>query len=144
MTVIHGGKAKTDKIDSFKIAKLLRGGTFPVAYHSPKSMRAIRGLLRRGMKIIRHDAMLKANVCTRTEPEINWYECRNHHSLNSARCGLTDKCLATLFHRNGMQLNRQQLRLRKRSSICVCRKRNLKAILINEEDALASRLLVNH
>lgn len=44
MKAIHGGKAKTDKIDSFKIAKLLRGGTFPVAYHYPKSMRATRDL----------------------------------------------------------------------------------------------------
>ncbi len=62
MKAIHGGKAKTDKIDSFKIAKLLRGGTFPVAYHYPKSMRATRDLLRRRMKIIRHGAMLKAHV----------------------------------------------------------------------------------
>lgn len=43
---IHGGKAKNDKIDSFKIAKLLRGGNFPVAYHYPKAMRVTRDLLR--------------------------------------------------------------------------------------------------
>ncbi|WP_257254975.1 transposase, partial [Endozoicomonas sp. SESOKO3] len=29
MKAIHGGKAKNDKIDSYKIAKLLRGGNFP-------------------------------------------------------------------------------------------------------------------
>lgn len=31
MKAIHGGKAKNDKIDSYKIAHLLRGGTFPTA-----------------------------------------------------------------------------------------------------------------
>jgi hypothetical protein len=31
MKAIHGGKAKSDKIDSFKIAKILRGGDFPLA-----------------------------------------------------------------------------------------------------------------
>jgi hypothetical protein len=29
MTAIHGGKAKNDKLDSFKIATLLRGGLLP-------------------------------------------------------------------------------------------------------------------
>jgi transposase len=32
MKAIHGGKAKNDKIDAQKIAVLLRGGAFPVAY----------------------------------------------------------------------------------------------------------------
>jgi hypothetical protein len=32
MKAIHGGKAKSDKIDAHKIAALLRGGTFPIAY----------------------------------------------------------------------------------------------------------------
>ena len=31
MKAIHGGKTKNDKIDSFKIAKLLKGGNFPLA-----------------------------------------------------------------------------------------------------------------
>jgi transposase len=31
MKAIHGGKAKNDKIDSHKIAVLLRGGSFPMA-----------------------------------------------------------------------------------------------------------------
>lgn len=62
MKAIHGGKAKNDKIDSFKIAKLLRGGNFPIAYHYPKSMRATRDLMRRRMHITRHSAQLKAHV----------------------------------------------------------------------------------
>ena len=32
MKAVHGGKAKTDKIDAHKIAVLLRGGMLPQAY----------------------------------------------------------------------------------------------------------------
>ncbi len=66
MKAIHGGKAKNDKIDSFKIANLIRGGNFPLAYVYPKSMRATRDLLRRRMKIVRHGADLKAHVVNTT------------------------------------------------------------------------------
>jgi len=62
MKAIHGGKAKNDRIDSFKIAKLMRGGNFPLAYHYPKEMRATRDLMRRRMHIMRHGAQLKAHV----------------------------------------------------------------------------------
>ncbi|HYA13717.1 MAG TPA: transposase, partial [Syntrophales bacterium] len=31
MKAIHGGKTKNDKIDSYKIALLLKGGNFPIA-----------------------------------------------------------------------------------------------------------------
>jgi hypothetical protein len=41
---IHGGKAKNDKIDSEKIAMLLRGGMLPQAYVYPAEMRATRDL----------------------------------------------------------------------------------------------------
>ncbi|WAJ69598.1 IS110 family transposase [Catenovulum adriaticum] len=62
MKAIHGGKAKNDKIDSFKIASLIRGGTFPLAYVYPSNMRATRDLLRRRMRIMRFGADLKAHV----------------------------------------------------------------------------------
>ena len=45
MKAIHGGKAKNDKIDSQKIAALLRGGMLPQAYVYPAKMRATRDLL---------------------------------------------------------------------------------------------------
>ena len=48
MKAIHGGKAKNDKIESLKIATLLRGGMLPQAYVYPARMRATRDLLRRG------------------------------------------------------------------------------------------------
>ncbi len=83
MKAIHGGKAKNDRIDlttmdggnadiagaiylSYKIAKLIRGGNFPLAYVYPKEMRATRDLLRRRTKIVRHGADLKAHVANTT------------------------------------------------------------------------------
>lgn len=66
MKAIHGGKAKNDRIDSFKIANLIRGGNFPLAYVYPKKMRATRDLLRRRMKIVQHGADLKAHVVNTT------------------------------------------------------------------------------
>jgi transposase len=47
MNAIHGGKANNDKIDSQKIAALLRGGMLPKASVSPAERRATRDRLRR-------------------------------------------------------------------------------------------------
>lgn len=47
MKAIHGGKVKNDRVDSRKIADLLRANLFPLAYHYPKEMRPTRDLLRR-------------------------------------------------------------------------------------------------
>jgi transposase len=55
---IHGGKAKNDKIDANKIARLLRGGNFPLAYVYPKGMRETRDLLRRRNSFVRQRAAL--------------------------------------------------------------------------------------
>jgi transposase len=52
MKAIHGGKAKNDKLDAFKIATLLRGGMLPQAYVYPKGMRETRDLLRRRMFLV--------------------------------------------------------------------------------------------
>ncbi len=56
MKAIHGGKAKTDKIDAHKIAVLLRGGMLPQAYVYPKGMRETRDLLRRRSYLVRRRA----------------------------------------------------------------------------------------
>jgi transposase len=56
MKAIHGGKAKTDKIDAKKIAVLLRGGMLPQAYVYPKGMRETRDLLRRRTFLVRKRA----------------------------------------------------------------------------------------
>src|SRR5216683_1743100 len=62
MKAIHGGKAKNDKIDAGKIARLLRGGTFPLAYAYPKGMRETRDLLRRRTYLVRKRAELLTHV----------------------------------------------------------------------------------
>ncbi|KGJ96026.1 IS110 family transposase, partial [Thalassotalea sp. ND16A] len=62
MKAIHGGKAKNDKIDSYKIVSLMRGGNFPLAYTYPSKMRAARDLMRRRTNLVRHGAQLKAHV----------------------------------------------------------------------------------
>lgn len=62
MKAIHGGKAKNDRIDSRKIAGLLRGGTFPTAYVYPKAMRATRDLLRRRNYLTRKRADLLSHI----------------------------------------------------------------------------------
>jgi transposase len=62
MKAIHGGKAKNDKIDSHKIALLLKGGMLPQAYVYPAQMRATRDLLRRRMNLSRQRAHLIAHI----------------------------------------------------------------------------------
>jgi transposase len=59
---IHGGKAKNDQIDTGKIARLLRGGTFPLAYAYPQGMRATRDLLRRRSYLVRQRAALLTHL----------------------------------------------------------------------------------
>ena len=62
MNAIHGGKAKNDKIDSEKIARLLKGGMFPCAYVYPRQWRGTRDLMRRRMRLMRQRAELIAHI----------------------------------------------------------------------------------
>ena len=62
MKAIHGGKAKNDKLDSFKIASLLRGGLLPQAYVYPAAMRATRDLIRRRLHLVRKRGQLLAHI----------------------------------------------------------------------------------
>jgi transposase len=62
MKAIHGGKAKNDKIDSHKIAGLLRGGLLAQAYVYPAAMRATRDLLRRRLHLVRKRGQLLAHI----------------------------------------------------------------------------------
>lgn len=56
MKAIHGGKTKSDAIDSEKIARLIRGGNFPLAHAYPQAHRASRDLLRRRTFLVRRRA----------------------------------------------------------------------------------------
>jgi transposase len=62
MKAIHGGKAKNDKIDSHKIASLLRGGLLPQSYVYPAGMRSTRDLLRRRLHLVRKRGELLAHI----------------------------------------------------------------------------------
>jgi hypothetical protein len=62
MKAIHGGKAKNDRIDSRKIAVLLRGGAIPIAYVYPQGMRATRDLLRRRLFFVRKRSELFSHL----------------------------------------------------------------------------------
>jgi transposase len=62
MRAIHGGKSKNDKIDSMKIAALLKGGLMPQAYTYPRKMRATRDLMRRRNHFMRKRAELFAHI----------------------------------------------------------------------------------
>ena len=62
MKAIHGGKAKNDRLDAAKIAGLLRGGNFPLAYAYPKAKRDTRDLLRRRSFFVRQRGQLIAHV----------------------------------------------------------------------------------
>ncbi len=70
MKVIHGTKTKSDKIDSKKIALLIRAGMFPMAYVYPKEFRATRDLLRRRNYFMRKRAELLVHV-TNTNSQYN-------------------------------------------------------------------------
>jgi transposase len=62
MKLIHGAKAKNDRIDAGKIARLLKGGNFPLAYVYPKGMRETRDLLRRRNHFVRQRAALMTHL----------------------------------------------------------------------------------
>jgi len=62
MKAIHGGKSKNDRIDSEKLARLLRGGMFPMAYVYPEEMRATRDLLRRRLFFVQKRSELMAHI----------------------------------------------------------------------------------
>jgi transposase len=62
MKALHGGKTKNDRLDSYKIAALLRGGNLPYAYVYPRQMRATRDLLRRRLFFARKRGELLAHI----------------------------------------------------------------------------------
>jgi transposase len=90
MKAIHGGKAKNDKIDAYKIASLLRGGNFPLAYVYPSAMRATRDLLRRRMRLMRERAQLLSHV-QNTNSQYNLPEIGQRIAYKANRGGLAER-----------------------------------------------------
>ena len=90
MKAIHGGKTKSDKIDSEKIARLLRGGMLPQAYVYPKEMRATRDLLRRRMWLVRQRGQALAHV-TNTFTQYNVAAPEKKLSYHTHRVGVAER-----------------------------------------------------
>lgn len=90
MKAIHGSKTKNDKIDSHKIAVLLRGGMLPVAYVYPSKMRSTRDLLRRRMFLMRKRAELLAHI-QNTNSQYNLPEFGKKIAYKTNRLGIQDR-----------------------------------------------------
>ncbi len=83
MKAIHGGKAKDDRIDSRKIAGLLRGGMFPLAYVYPPEMRSTRDLTRRRLffvnkraELLKHISMTHQQYNIKQAKQVIRYKCQ--------------------------------------------------------------------
>src|SRR5262245_33618930 len=90
MKAIHGGKTKNDKIDSQKIAVLLRGGLLPQAYVYPAAMRATRDLLRRRTHVMRKRVELLAHI-QNTNSQYNLPEIGTKIAYKANRDGVAER-----------------------------------------------------
>src|SRR5262249_6476246 len=64
MRAVHASKTKSDRQDADAIARLLRGGNFPLAYAYPAERRGLRDLLRTRLRLVRQRAELYAHIHT--------------------------------------------------------------------------------
>ena len=99
MKAIHGGKAKNDKIDSQKIAVLLRGGMLPQAYVYPAAMRATRDLLRRRLHLTRKRAELLAHI-QNTNSQYNLPEIGKKIAYKANRGGVAERFPDPAVHKS--------------------------------------------
>jgi transposase len=99
MKAIHGGKAKNDKIDSQKIAALLRGGMLSQAYVYPAKMRATRDLLRRRTHLMRKRAELLSHV-QKTNSQYNLPEIGKKIAYKANRAGVAERFPDPAVHKN--------------------------------------------
>src|SRR5512132_3039729 len=99
MKAIHGGKAKNDKIDSQKIAVLLRGGMLPQAYVYPAEMRATRDLLRRRMHLAHKRGELLAHV-QNTNSQYNLPAIGKNIAYKANRDGVAERFADPAVHKS--------------------------------------------
>ncbi len=90
LKAIHGGKTKNDKIDSRKIAVILRGGMYPLAYVYPGGMRPTRDLLRRRMYLMHKRAELLAHI-ENTNSQYNLPPFGKKLAYKANRVGIADR-----------------------------------------------------
>ncbi|MBN2316529.1 MAG: IS110 family transposase [Sedimentisphaerales bacterium] len=90
MKAMSGAKIKNDRLDSKKIAKLLRAGMIPMAYVYPKAMRSTRDLLRRRMVFVRHRADLLTHI-QQTNTQYNFPKIGKTLKYTSNREGVAER-----------------------------------------------------
>jgi transposase len=64
LKAVHGSKTKCDRHDAATLARLLRGGNFPLAYADPRERRGLRDRLRARLRLVRQRAELSGHVPT--------------------------------------------------------------------------------
>src|SRR6266545_1241363 len=85
---VHGSKTKCDRHDAQAIARLLRGGNFPLAYAYPKERRGLRDLLRARLRLVRQRAELYGHVHT-ARRQANLPPVANDVKYQSKRAAIT-------------------------------------------------------
>src|SRR5262245_14779532 len=65
---VHTSKTKSDAHDAELLARLLRGGNFPLAYAYPQERRGLRDLLRTRLRLVRQRAELSGHIPTLRRP----------------------------------------------------------------------------
>jgi len=89
MRCIHGGKAKNDKIDSEKIAHIMLGKNFPLAYAYPAALRPVRDLMRRRSHLVRIKSEIQSHISiTNYQYNLEPFEKNIVHKAN--RAGIAD------------------------------------------------------
>src|SRR6059058_6199289 len=88
MKAVHGSKTKGDRHDAEAIARLLRGGTFPLAYAYPRERRGLRDLLRARLRLVRQRAELYGHVHT-ARRQANLPPVSNDVKYKSKRAAIT-------------------------------------------------------
>ena len=120
---IHGAKTKNDKIDSRKIAQLLRAGVLPQAYAYPAQMRSTRDLLRRREYFMHQHSELLAHI-ENTNTQYNLQPFAKSIVHRSNRSGIVerfademvatsieaDRQLLDVYHQILLELERQILK----------------------------------
>ena len=88
MKAVHGQKTKCDRHDAQAIARLLKGGNFPLAYAYPRERRGLRDLLRARLRLVRQRAELYGHVHT-ARRQANLPPVSNDVKYKSKRAALT-------------------------------------------------------
>jgi transposase len=121
MKAIHGTKTKNDKIDSKKIAHLLRSNMLPEAYCCSPEKRSIRDLLRRRIYLVRQRAQLlchiSASVLVHGQPPLAGSEKRKSDRKENIAKRFSDSTLKFSMEMNAELVNYYDLII-KNKGIC--------------------------